>query len=147
MTAYQEEIEAERVAVGERNRAAGDAFLASNRTAEGVVQLESGLQYRVLSSGSGESPTATDTVVVHYRGTLIDGTEFDSSHRRGEPATFGVDQVIDGWTEALVLMKPGDKWMVYLPPSLAYGERGAGRRIGPNEVLVFELELLEVKRP
>jgi FKBP-type peptidyl-prolyl cis-trans isomerase FklB len=110
----------------------------------GVVTTQSGLQYEVLASGSGKSPSASDSVTVHYRGTLTDGTEFDSSHKRGQPAVFPVNRVIPGWTEALQLMKEGDKWKLTIPPQLAYGERGAGKLIPPNSTLVFEVELIKV---
>jgi FKBP-type peptidyl-prolyl cis-trans isomerase len=121
-------------------------FLADNKAKEGVKTTESGLQYRVIKSGeaSGAKPKATDTVTVHYNGTLIDGTVFDSSVERGEPAVFGVTQVIPGWTEALQLMREGDKWEIVLPSELAYGKRGAGQIIGPDEVLIFEVELIKV---
>jgi FKBP-type peptidyl-prolyl cis-trans isomerase FklB len=122
----------------------GEAFLAENEKKEGVKILPSGLQYRVLKEGDGKHPRKTDTVVVHYKGTLIDGREFDSSYKRGEPAKFGVTQVIKGWTEALQLMKEGSKWMLYIPWRLAYGEKGSGKLIGPNETLVFEVELIAV---
>ena len=125
--------------------AKGETYLKENAKKEGVKTLPSGLQYKVVKEGSGKSPKATDTVSVHYRGTLIDGTEFDSSIKRGEPAEFPVNRVIKGWTEALQLMKEGDKWMLYIPSHLAYGERGAGGAIGPNETLIFEVELLKVK--
>jgi len=110
----------------------------------GVVTTQSGLQYEILASGSGKSPSASDSVTVHYRGTLTDGTEFDSSHKRGQPAVFPVNRVIPGWTEALQLMKEGDKWKLTIPPQLAYGERGAGKLIPPNSTLVFEVELIKV---
>jgi len=126
------------------NRDAGQAFLAANSGKEGVETLPSGLQYRVLRQGSGNSPKLADSVTVHYRGTLIDGTEFDSSHRRGQPATFRVDRVIPGWTQALQLMNPGAKWQLFIPPTLAYGERSTGK-IPPNSVLVFEVELLSIE--
>ncbi|MEW6720454.1 MAG: FKBP-type peptidyl-prolyl cis-trans isomerase [Thermodesulfobacteriota bacterium] len=129
----------------EKNKADGEKFLAENRKKEGVKTLPSGLQYKVLKEGTGKSPKASDSVTTHYRGTLIDGTEFDSSYKRGEPATFPVSGVIAGWTEALQLMKEGSKWQLFLPPNLAYGERGAGRDIGPNATLVFEVELISVK--
>ena len=129
---------------GAENLKAGEAFLADNAAKEGVTTLPSGLQYKVISSGEGKSPQASDQVTVNYRGTLIDGTEFDSSYSRGKPATFGVGQVIPGWTEALQLMKEGDKWEIYLPAKLAYGESGAGSKIGPNSALVFEVELISV---
>jgi FKBP-type peptidyl-prolyl cis-trans isomerase FkpA len=109
-----------------------------------VVTTASGLQYEVLASGSGAQPGPTDTVTVHYRGTLVDGTEFDSSHKRGQPSQFPVNRVIPGWTEALQLMKEGDKWKLTIPPNLAYGERGAGALIPPNSTLVFEVELIKV---
>ena len=125
--------------------AKGETYLKENAKKEGVKTLPSGLQYKVVKEGSGKSPKATDTVSVHYRGTLIDGTEFDSSIKRGEPAEFPVNRVIKGWTEALQLMKEGDKWMLYIPSHLAYGERGAGGAIGPIETLIFEVELLKVK--
>ena len=141
----REAAETERAATAEKNRAEGEAFLAANKEKEGVVTTESGLQYKVIVEGSGEKPTAEDTVQVHYRGTLIDGTEFDSSYARGEPAEFKVNQVIAGWTEALQLMSEGAKWELYIPSDLAYGSRGAGSDIGPDAVLVFEVELLKAK--
>jgi len=134
-------------AAGEKNLADGEKFLADNKKKEGVKSTSSGLQYKVLKEGSGTSPKATDTVVVNYRGTLIDGTEFDSSYKRKEPATFQVNRVIPGWTEALQLMKPGAKYELYIPSKIAYGERGAGKDIGPNSTLIFEVELLSVKPP
>jgi hypothetical protein len=118
--------------------------LAANREKEGVATLPSGLQYKILKYGTGPKPTASDTVVCNYRGTLINGTEFDSSYKRGQPATFGVGQVIKGWTEALQLMPVGSKWQLFIPASLAYGERGAGSDIGPNATLLFEVELLSI---
>lgn len=123
----------------------GTAFQAENAQREGVVTLPSGLQYEVLVEGDGASPAATDSVVTHYHGTLIDGTVFDSSVERDQPATFPVNGVIAGWTEALQLMQVGDKWRLVIPPELAYGDRGAGAKIGPGATLVFEVELLEVK--
>ncbi|MFA5547918.1 MAG: FKBP-type peptidyl-prolyl cis-trans isomerase [Porticoccaceae bacterium] len=144
----QEQIaarEAENSALADKNQAEGDAFRAENGKKEGVVTLESGLQYKILEEGDGPSPAAEDTVEVHYTGTLIDGTEFDSSHRRGVPATFGVNQVIPGWTEALQLMKEGAKWQLVIPPALAYGPGGTGGPIGPNQTLIFEVELLKAK--
>jgi FKBP-type peptidyl-prolyl cis-trans isomerase len=123
----------------------GEAFLAENGKREGVVTLPSGLQYKVLKSGTGKTPKLSDKVETHYRGTLIDGTEFDSSYKRGQTATFPVNGVIPGWTEALQKMKEGDKWQLAVPSKLAYGERGAGREIGPNATLLFEVELIAVK--
>jgi FKBP-type peptidyl-prolyl cis-trans isomerase FklB len=128
----------------EANKKAGEAFLSAIKAKPGVSTTASGLQYQVMVKGSGAMPKAEDKVKVHYRGTLIDGTEFDSSYKRGEPATFGVNQVIAGWTEALQLMPVGSKWMLYIPSNLAYGERGAGPQIQPNSTLVFEVELLEI---
>ena len=125
--------------------AAGKAFLDENGKREGVVTTDSGLQYEVMTEGSGANPEATDTVVTHYHGTLLDGTVFDSSVERGQPAEFPLNRVIKGWTEALQLMSPGAKYRLYLPPELAYGERGAGQSIGPNATLIFEVELLEIK--
>ena len=124
------------------NLAAAKAFLEENKTKDGVKVTDSGLQYRVIVAGDGEMPGPTDAVNVHYRGTLIDGAEFDSSYARGEPITFGVNQVIPGWTEALQLMPAGSKWELVIPPALAYGEGGAGEMIGPNAALIFEVELL-----
>jgi len=131
--------------LSEKNKADGEKFLAENAKKEGVKSLPSGLQYKEITPGNGKSPKATDSVTTHYKGTLIDGTEFDSSYKRGEPATFPVSGVISGWTEALQLMKEGAKWQLFIPPNLAYGERGAGRDIGPNATLIFEVELISVK--
>ena len=131
--------------LAEQNKAEGEKFLAENAKKEGVKTLPSGLQYKEIVPGAGKSPKATDTVTTHYKGMLIDGTEFDSSYKRGQPATFQVSGVIPGWTEALQLMKEGAKWQLFLPSGLAYGERGAGREIGPNATLVFEVELISVK--
>jgi FKBP-type peptidyl-prolyl cis-trans isomerase FklB len=127
------------------NEKAGAAFMTENKMKEGVVTLPSGLQYTVLTAGTGKKPGPADTVVCHYRGTLLDGTEFDSSYSRNQPATFPVKGVIPGWTEALQLMPVGSKWQLVIPPALAYGERGAGDKIGPNATLVFEIELLSIK--
>jgi FKBP-type peptidyl-prolyl cis-trans isomerase len=130
---------------GEINKKAGDDFLAQNKTKEGVVALPDGLQYKILKEGTGPKPTATDSVVCNYRGTLLDGTEFDSSYKRGQPATFPVSGVIKGWTEAVQLMPVGSKWQLFLPAELAYGSRGAGQEIGPNATLIFEVELLSIQ--
>lgn len=130
---------------GAENMKQGEAFLAQNAKKKGVTTLPSGLQYKVIKKGSGKKPTKNDTVTVHYRGTLIDGTEFDSSHKRGEPATFGVGQVIPGWTEALQLMPEGSQWQLFIPSKLGYGARGAGNRIGPNSTLIFDVELISIK--
>jgi FKBP-type peptidyl-prolyl cis-trans isomerase len=130
--------------VAEKNSAEGAAFLAENATKEGVVVLESGLQYKVLEAGEGPMPTEADTVEVHYRGTLIDGTEFDSSYSRNSTVSFGVTQVIAGWTEALQMMATGSKWQLFIPSDLAYGTGGAGASIGPNSTLIFDVELLQI---
>jgi FKBP-type peptidyl-prolyl cis-trans isomerase len=130
---------------GEINKKAGDDFLAQNKTKPGVVALPDGLQYKILKEGTGPKPTANDSVVCNYRGTLLDGTEFDSSYKRGQPATFPVSGVIKGWTEAVQLMPVGSKWQLFLPADLAYGNRGAGQDIGPNATLIFEVELLSIQ--
>jgi FKBP-type peptidyl-prolyl cis-trans isomerase len=137
--------QAQQAAAAEKNKAAAQEFLAKNKTAEGVVSLPSGLQYKIITNGAGQKPTLEDTVVCNYRGTLIDGTEFDSSYKRKEPVSFPVKGVIPGWTEALQLMPIGSKWMLFLPSNLAYGEQGAGNVIGPNAMLIFEVELLSIK--
>ena len=148
IAAYQKEraakVAEERKKAGESNKQEGATFLASNKQKEGVKTLPSGLQYRVIKEGTGKTPKATDTVVTQYKGTLINGTEFDSSYKRNEPATFPVNGVIKGWTEALQLMKEGSKWQLVVPPELAYGEQGAGP-IGPNATLIFEVELVSIK--
>jgi FKBP-type peptidyl-prolyl cis-trans isomerase FklB len=131
-------------AQADKNKKEGVAFLAENKKKEGVTTLPSGLQYMVLSEGKGSHPKATDTVTVQYRGTLIDGTEFDSSYKRGQPTTFALNQVIKGWTEGVQLLKEGGKIKLFVPSELAYGERGAGAQIGPNTSLIFEIELLSV---
>jgi FKBP-type peptidyl-prolyl cis-trans isomerase FklB len=128
------------------NKKEGTAFLEANKTKEGVKVLPSGLQYKVLKEGTGPKPSAADTVVCNYRGTLIDGKEFDSSYKRGEPATFPVNGVIKGWTEALQLMPVGSKWQLFLPADLAYGDRGAGADIGPGATLIFEVELMSIQQ-
>lgn len=149
MMAFQKEMRAKQEAaqklLGEKNKKEGEEFLAQNKTKEGVTVLPSGLQYKVVKAGTGKKPKATDTVVTHYRGTHIDGTEFDSSLRRNQPATFKVNGVIRGWTEALQLMEEGAKWILYVPAALAYGERGAGPQIGPHATLIFEVELISIQ--
>ncbi|GHA60526.1 FKBP-type peptidyl-prolyl cis-trans isomerase [Pontibacter akesuensis] len=145
MMALQQEMAQKQDASGGENKAAGEAFLAQNKNKEGVKTLASGLQYEVLQEGNGKSPSASDTVTTHYHGTLIDGTTFDSSYERGQPATFPVNGVIAGWTEALQMMKEGSKWRLYIPANLAYGAQGAGDVIGPNSTLIFDVELLQVK--
>jgi len=137
-------METRRVA-GDENKKAGEAFLAENKTKPGVVTLPGGLQYKILKAGEGKKPTLSDTVVCNYRGTLINGTEFDSSYKRNQPATFPVKGVIKGWTEALQLMPVGSKWQLFIPSDLAYGASGAGNLIGPNATLIFEVELLSIQ--
>jgi FKBP-type peptidyl-prolyl cis-trans isomerase FklB len=139
----QKQIQTTKVAE-EESKKAGDAFLAENKTKVGVVTLPSGLQYKILRAGEGKKPTETDTVECHYVGSLINGNEFDSSYRRGQPVTFKITSIIPGWREALKLMPVGSKWQLFIPPGLAYGARGSGR-IPPNSTLVFEVELLAVK--
>jgi FKBP-type peptidyl-prolyl cis-trans isomerase FklB len=142
----QEKQQAKAAQEGDANKKEGDAFLAANKTKEGVKTLPSGLQYKILKEGNGPKPTASDSVVCNYKGTLINGTEFDSSYKRGEPATFPVTGVIKGWTEALQLMSVGSKWQLFIPPDLAYGPRGTpGGPIGPNATLIFEVELVSIK--
>jgi FKBP-type peptidyl-prolyl cis-trans isomerase FklB len=149
MMSFQKEVTAKYAeqmkVLGAKNKKEGEAFLAENKKKEGVTTLPSGLQYKVLTAGTGKKPLDTDTVTVQYRGTLIDGTEFDSSYHRGKPATFPVKGVIPGWTEALKLMKPGAKWQIFVPSQLAYGERGAGNKIGPHATLIFEVELISIQ--
>jgi len=144
-TEVQKEQQAKMKEAADKNKGEGEAFLAANKSKDGVVTLPSGLQYKILTAGTGPKPTASDSVKCNYRGTLINGTEFDSSYKRGQPATFGVGQVIKGWTEALQLMPVGSKWQLVVPASLAYGERGAGAEIGPNATLIFEVELLSIE--
>ncbi|MCI0442224.1 FKBP-type peptidyl-prolyl cis-trans isomerase [bacterium] len=129
----------------EENKKKSDAFLAENKNKEGVVTTASGLQYKVLRAGKGPKPKLEDTVTTHYRGTLLDGTEFDSSYRRNEPVSFKLSGVISGWTEALLLMETGSKWQLFIPADLAYGPKGAGGLIGPNETLIFEVELISIQ--
>ncbi len=138
------QMEMQQAASGENSKK-GKAFLAKNKNEKGIITLDSGVQYRIITEGKGKRPSASNSVVAHYTGTLINGTVFDSSVERGEPATFPVNGVIKGWQEVLQLMKTGAKWKVFIPPELAYGERGAGADIGPNETLIFEIELLEIK--
>lgn len=140
----QEAQQAAQGAAGEANALAGAAFLAKNFTEEGVVATESGLQYQIVEAGDGAKPGPDDTVEVHYRGTLLDGTEFDSSYSRGETVSFGVGQVIPGWTEALQLMSVGSKWKLFIPSDIAYGAGGAGASIGPNTTLIFDVELISI---
>ncbi|MDM7997110.1 MAG: FKBP-type peptidyl-prolyl cis-trans isomerase [Acidobacteriota bacterium] len=150
MNAFQQEVAVKlalvRKATAESNKKAGDAFLQENAKKEGVTVLPSGLQYKILKAGDGKTPSNADSVVCHYRGTFIDGREFDSSYKRGEPLTIKVQGgVIPGWSEALKLMPVGSKWQVFIPSQLAYGEKGAGSQIGPNAALIFEIELLSIK--
>lgn len=151
MQTFQQNIRQKQIAaaqeLGERNKKEGEEFLAANKAKEGVVTLPSGVQYKVITAGTGKvKPTMKDTVVAHYVGTLINGKEFDSSVRRGAPATFPLEGVIKGWQEVLPLMTAGAKWQVVIPPEMAYGARGAGQEIGPNQTLVFEIELLEIQK-
>ena len=143
ISAFFEKLQHEKL---ELNKKAGEEFLTVNQLKEGVTTLPSGLQYQVLKSGAGAKPTLTDKVSCHYHGTLINGVVFDSSVERGQPATFGVNQVIAGWTEALQLMNEGSKWRLFIPSSLAYGERGAGETIEPNSTLIFDVELIEITK-
>jgi len=142
----QSQMQEKAKVLGEANKKEGDAFLAANKSKEGVTTLPSGLQYKVITNGTGPKPKADDTVVCNYKGTLIDGKEFDSSYKRGEPATFAVNGVIKGWTEALQLMPVGSKWQLFVPPDLAYGDRGAGADIGPNATLIFDVELMSIEK-
>ncbi len=149
MSSFQQEMmgkmQAKQKVDGEKNAKEGEAFLAANKKKEGVVTLPDGLQYKILKSGDGPKPTKEQTVKCNYRGTLIDGTEFDSSFKRGEPTEFPVGQVIKGWTEALQLMPVGSKWQLFIPSDLAYGPNGAGQTIGPNATLIFEIEIVSIK--
>jgi FKBP-type peptidyl-prolyl cis-trans isomerase FklB len=147
IVAFQKEMTAKWEEMGKKNKAEGEAFLAENKKKEGVKTLPSGLQYKVIKPGTGKKPKADDTVTVNYRGTLINGTEIDSSYKRGQPATFPVSGgIIRGWTEALQLMGEGAKWQLFIPSNLAYGERGASGIIGPNATLIFEIELVSIKQ-
>lgn len=147
--AFQQQLQQQQMekiqALAEENKVKSEAFLKENAEKEDVVVLDSGLQYQVIEPGEGDSPTSDSTVTVHYRGTLVDGTEFDSSYSRNQPATFPVNGVIPGWAEALPLMKEGAKWKLFIPSDLAYGESGAGNEIGPNAALIFEVELLSIE--
>jgi len=149
MSAYQNELKDKQAAAIKQalqtNQAEGDAFLAANAKTEGVISLPSGLQYKVLKPGHGKKPTDKSSVVCNYRGTLLNGTEFDSSERVGKPVQFNVSDIIPGWQEALKLMQEGAKWQLFIPPQLAYGTRGAGRDIGPNATLIFDIELIRVE--
>jgi FKBP-type peptidyl-prolyl cis-trans isomerase len=147
MRRKRSDLQAEKLKeLAEKNKKEGEEFLAGNRIKDGVVTLESGLQYRILKAGDGPKPTTDDTVVCHYRGTLIDGTEFDSSYQRNQTATFPLKNVVKGWTEALQLMPAGSKWQIFIPPHLAYGERGApAGKIGPSATLIFEVELISIE--
>jgi FKBP-type peptidyl-prolyl cis-trans isomerase FklB len=145
MVAFQKEMMAKQSEVAKKNKAEGEAFLTENKKKEGVKTLPSGLQYKVIKAGTGKKPKSTDTVTAHYRGTLISGKEFDSSYKRGQPASFPVSGVIPGWTEALQLMEVGAKWQLFIPSNLAYGEQGGGRDIGPNATLIFEVELVSIQ--
>ena len=149
MTAYREEMmakQAENFAkASEANKKAGEAFLEANKKKDSVNVLPSGLQYKIIAVGTGRIPTINDTVTTNYRGMLIDGTEFDNSYKRSQPATFALKGVIPGWTEALQLMKAGSKWQLFIPPQLAYGDRGSGQLIGPSATLIFEVDLISVK--
>ena len=141
---YQRQLTAERAAAADSNQAAGEKFLRENGEKKDIVKLPSGLQYRVIRAGSGPSPAPDSSVKVHYQGTLINGTVFDSSYERGEPVVLTLNRVIKGWQEALPLMTVGSKWQIYVPSELAYGQRGAGNSIGPNETLIFDIELIEI---
>lgn len=145
MDTFQQKMKTKQAAAGESNEKAGAEYLAANKKKEGVIETASGLQYKVITAGKGDKAKASDTVVVHYRGTHINGTEFDSSYARKEPTTFGVGQVIPGWQEALQLMNPGTKLQVAIPSKIAYGPRGTGP-IGVNETLLFDMELIEIKK-
>jgi FKBP-type peptidyl-prolyl cis-trans isomerase FklB len=144
-TEMRKKMEESKQAAGGANKKVGDEFLAANKAKEGVTTLPSGLQYKILTAGTGPKPALTDSVVCNYRGTLIDGKEFDSSYKRGQPATFPVNGVIKGWTEALQLMPVGSKWQLFVPADLAYGDRGAGADIGAGATLIFEVELVSIQ--
>lgn len=143
----QQQAQAVQKVLSDKNAKAGAAFLASNKTQAGVQTMGDGLQYRSLTTGTGPTPTANDTVTVDYEGRLLDGTIFDSSYKQGQPVTFKVSEVIPGWQEALTHMKVGDVWEVYIPPQLAYGDQGVGGPIGPNQTLIFKIHLIDIKKP
>jgi FKBP-type peptidyl-prolyl cis-trans isomerase FklB len=145
LTKLQNDLRAKQEEAMQKAKKVGDEFLAQNKTKEGVVALPDGLQYKILKAGTGPKPTATDSVVCNYRGTLLDGTEFDSSYKRGQPATLPISGVIKGWTEAMQLMPVGSKWQLFIPPDLAYGNRAPSPEIGPNATLIFEVELLSIQ--
>ena len=147
MAQFEKDMEQKQKQLGEKNKTEGAKFLEENKSKPSVKTTASGLQYKVEKEGTGAQPKATDMVTVNYRGTLIDGTEFDSSYKRGQPATFPVNGVIKGWTEALQLMKKGAKYQLFIPSNLAYGERAMGPDIGSNSTLIFEVELMDVKPP
>ena len=145
LISYQQQALEEQQAQGQKNKLAGEKFLSENKKKTGIIETSSGLQYKILKQGNGKKPSASDSVVVHYRGTLIDGKEFDSSYARGEPLTLSASGVIKGWQEVLPMMQTGSKWQIYVPSELAYGERGAGPDIGPHSALIFDIELLAIK--
>ena len=145
MNSYQEKEMQRQKSLGDKNRAEGEKFLAENRNKEGVVNVPGGLQYKIIKEGTGEKPLADSTVLVHYRGTLLDGKEFDSSYGRGEPLEIDLNRVIKGWQIALPMMPVGSKWQLFIPSQLGYGPGGAGGDIGPNATLIFEIELLSIK--
>src|SRR6266699_1407748 len=147
MAQFEKDMEQKQKELGEKNKTEGTKYLEENKKKAGVKTTASGLQYKVVKDGTGAQPKATDMVTVNYRGTLIDGTEFDSSYKRGQPATFTVTGVIKGWTEALELMKPGGKWQLFVPSDLAYGERGTGQLIGTGATLLFDMELVSFTSP
>jgi len=147
MAQFEKDMEQKQKQLGEKNKTDGSKFLEENKKKPDVKTTASGLQYKVIKDGTGAQPKGTDMVTVNYRGTLIDGTEFDSSYKRGQPATFPVNGVIKGWSEALQLMKQGSKYQLFIPSNLAYGERAMGPDIGPNATLIFEVELQDVKPP
>lgn len=141
---YQKQQQTLQMQQAEKNKAAGDKFLATNKTKDGVVELPSGLQYKVITKGDGKKPSIDDNVLVHYRGTSLDGKEFDSSYKRGEPTTLGLKNVIKGWQEALMMMAVGSKWQIYVPSTLAYGQQAAGPDIQANSTLIFDIELIAI---